>query len=112
MLDPVLIFEGFFLGADGVLIAGCYEQDCHYDTGFLKTKTRYSSIKEMLGQTGIHEKRVKITSISAGEGEKFAHVITDFKKELEELGPIKPGEFTKPIVKKKLLKEKAKLDEL
>jgi len=112
MLDPALVFESFFLGADGVLIAGCYEQDCHYDTGFLKTKTRYSSIKEMLGQTGIHEKRVKITSISAGEGEKFAHVITDFKKELEELGPIKPGEFTKPILKEELIKEKAKLDEL
>ncbi|MGB5912847.1 MAG: hydrogenase iron-sulfur subunit, partial [Promethearchaeia archaeon] len=112
MLDPALIFEGFFLGADGVLIAGCYEQDCHYDTGFLKTKTRYSSIKEMLGQTGIHEKRVKITSISAGEGEKFAHVITYFKKELEELGPIKPGEFTKSVIKEEKVKEKAKLDEL
>ncbi|MFX1268188.1 MAG: hydrogenase iron-sulfur subunit [Promethearchaeota archaeon] len=112
MLDPALVFESFFLGADGVLIAGCHEQDCHYDTGFLKTKTRYGSIKEMLGQTGIHEKRVKITSISAGEGEKFANVIIDFKKELEELGPIKPGEFTKPIIKEELIKEKAKLDEL
>ncbi|MFX0031309.1 MAG: hydrogenase iron-sulfur subunit [Candidatus Hodarchaeota archaeon] len=112
MLDPALVFESFFLGADGVLIAGCYEQDCHYDTGFIKTKTRYSSIKEMLGETGINEKRVKISSISAGEGEKFAKVIRDFKEELEELEPIKPGEFTKPSIEEEAVRSTAKLDEL
>jgi len=112
MLDPALVFESFFLGADGVLIAGCYEQDCHYDTGFIKAKTRYNSIKDMLGETGINEKRVKISSISAGEGEKFAKVIRDFKEELEELEPIKPGEFTKPSIKEGTVRSTAKLDEL
>ncbi|MFX1496119.1 MAG: hydrogenase iron-sulfur subunit [Promethearchaeota archaeon] len=112
MLDPALVFESFFLGADGVLIAGCHEQDCHYDKGFLKASVRYSSIKEMLGETGINENRVKIISISAGEGEKFAKSIIDFKRELETLGPIKPGEFTKPSIQEDITKEKAKLDEL
>lgn len=95
MLDPALVFESFFQGADGVLIAGCYEQDCHYDTGFIKAKIRYESIREMLSEVGINESRVKITSISAGEGEKFAKVITEFKAEIEKLGPIKPGEIKK-----------------
>ena len=95
MLDPALVFESFFKGADGVLIAGCYEQDCHYDTGFIKAKTRYESIREMLSEVGINENRVRITSISAGEGEKFAKEISDFKEEIEKLGPIKPGEIKK-----------------
>jgi len=95
MLDPALVFESFFKGADGVLIAGCYEQDCHYDTGFIKAKTRYESIKKMLAEVGINENRVKITSISAGEGEKFAQEISEFKEEIEKLGPIKPGEIKK-----------------
>ncbi|MFX1234487.1 MAG: hydrogenase iron-sulfur subunit [Promethearchaeota archaeon] len=112
MLDPALVFESFFLGADGVLIAGCHKQDCHYETGFIKATTRYSSIKEMLGETGINENRLRIISISAGEGEKFAKNIIDFKRELDKLGPIKPGEFIKPTVKKDIAKEKAKLDEL
>jgi heterodisulfide reductase subunit A len=112
MLDPALVFESFFQGADGVLIAGCYEQDCHYDTGFLKAKTRYESIKEVLAQSGINENRVKIVSVSAGEGEKYAKVITDFKNELVELGPIKPNEYIKPIIKDKKEIEKAKLDEI
>jgi len=112
MLDPSLVFESFFLGADGVLIAGCHEQDCHYDTGFLKTKTRYISIREMLAEAGINEKRVEIVSVSAGEGEKFSKVISDFKMELERLGPIKPGEYIKSPIKEEKPKEKAKLDEL
>ena len=101
MLNPSLVFESFFNGADGVLIAGCHEQDCHYNTGFIKAKNRYESIKEMLAESGINEKRIKIVSISAGEGEKFAKVVSDFKLELEKLGPIKPGEYQRPIPSEK-----------
>ncbi len=98
MLNPSLVFEAFFNGADGVLIAGCHPQDCHYDTGFIKAATRYESIREILGEAGLNENRVRIESISAGEGEKFAQVVSDFKIELEKLGPIKPVEFQKPYV--------------
>lgn len=112
MLDPSLVFESFFLGADGVLIAGCHEQDCHYDTGFIKARNRYESIREMLAEAGINENRVKIVSISAGEGEKYTKVISEFKRDLEKLGPIKPGEYIKTPVSEEKVKEKAKLDEL
>jgi len=113
MLNPSLVFEAFFNGADGVIIAGCHPQDCHYDSGFMKTANRFESIKEMLGGAGIKENRVKIESISAGEGEKFARVISEFKSELVKLGPIKPGEFAKPsITKEGKKRRKAKINEL
>ncbi len=112
MLNPALVFESFFKGADGVLIAGCHEQDCHYDTGFIKTKTRYESIREMLAEAGINENRVKIASISAGEGKKFAQIVSEFKEELEKLGPIKPEEYIKPMYSEKKVEEKARLDEI
>jgi heterodisulfide reductase subunit A len=113
MLNPSVVFEAFFNGADGVLIAGCHPQDCHYDTGFIKAVNRYESIREILGEAGINENRVRIESISAGEGEKFAQVVSDFKIELEKLGPLKPGEFLKPHVSEnKKKKKKAKLNDL
>ncbi len=114
MLDPSLVFDAFFNGADGVLIAGCHEQDCHYKEGFIKAKTRYESIKEVLAESGINEKRVRIESISAGEGEKFAQVVAQFTEELKKLGPIKPNEYKRPILKEKDLqvKEKARLNEI
>ena len=113
MLNPSLVFEAFFNGADGVLIAGCHPQDCHYDKGFMKAANRFESIKEMLGEAGIKMNRVRIESISAGEGEKFAQIISDFKTELTKLGPIKPGEYTKPSATKEGKKKiKAKLNEI
>jgi heterodisulfide reductase subunit A len=112
MLNPSLIFESFFYGADGVLIAGCHPQDCHYKTGFQKAKIRYESIKEMLAEASINEKRVKIVSISAGEGEKYANTIKEFKEEITNLGPIRPDEYLKPPTIKEQVKDKAKLDEL
>ena len=112
MLNPSLVFEAFFNGADGVLIAGCHPQDCHYDTGFIKAVNRYESIRQILGEAGLNENRVRIESISAGEGEKFAQVVSNFKTELEKLGPLKPGEYQKPHdnENKKGIK-KAKLNE-
>ncbi|MFX1241323.1 MAG: hydrogenase iron-sulfur subunit [Promethearchaeota archaeon] len=112
MINPSLIFESLFNGADGVLIAGCHEQDCHYQEGFIKAKTRYESIREMLIEAGINENRVKIVSISAGEGEKYAKIIKEFKEQIENFGPIQPHEYIKPPSIKKPVKDKAKLDEL
>ncbi|MDX1799240.1 MAG: hydrogenase iron-sulfur subunit, partial [Candidatus Lokiarchaeia archaeon] len=112
MINPSLIFESLFYGADGVLIAGCHEQDCHYQEGFIKAKTRYASIREMLIEAGINENRVKIVSISAGEGEKYAKIIKEFKEQIENVGPIQPQEYIKPPSTKKPVKDKAKLDEL
>ncbi|MFX1502826.1 MAG: hydrogenase iron-sulfur subunit, partial [Promethearchaeota archaeon] len=112
MLNPSIIFESFFNGADGVLIAGCHPQDCHYKTGFQKAERRYESIKEMLAEANINENRVRIVSISAGEGEKFANTIKKFKEELSNLGPLRPDEYSKPPSIKEKLKEKATLDEI
>ncbi|MFX1532087.1 MAG: hydrogenase iron-sulfur subunit, partial [Promethearchaeota archaeon] len=112
MLNPSLVFESFFYGADGVLIAGCYPQDCHYQEGFIKAKSRYESIKEVLAEAGINENRVRIVSIAAGEGEKYAKAVKDFKEQLDKIGPIKPNEYTKSLSSKEKRKGKAKLDEI
>jgi len=112
MIDPYLVFEAFFHGADGVLILGCYPQDCHYDTGFTKASNRYESIREILSDLGINEERVRIESVAAGEGEKFARVVSEFKAKIEEIGPITPGEYKRIKTIEEKAKEKARLDEI
>ena len=66
----------------------------------------------MLAEAGINENRLKIVSISAGEGEKYAKTVSEFKILLEKIGPIKPGEYIKPVIKEEKITQKAKLDEL
>ena len=66
----------------------------------------------MLAEANINENRVRIVSISAGEGEKYANIIKEFKEELTNLGPIQPDEYLKaPSIKEKI-EDKAKLDEI
>ncbi|MCX8176473.1 MAG: hydrogenase iron-sulfur subunit, partial [Candidatus Bathyarchaeota archaeon] len=78
----------FRLGADGVLIIGCYENDCHYRTGFKKAAERVKKLREILSSIGLNPERLQIASASAGEGEKLAKIITRFVEEVEKIGPI------------------------
>ncbi|MHA1679657.1 MAG: hydrogenase iron-sulfur subunit [Promethearchaeota archaeon] len=87
MIDPIYVFHAFAKGADGVLIAGCYEQDCHYNTGFSKAKIRSTAIIEILEKMGIDKNRFMIESISAGEGDKFKETMISFSNRLKKLPP-------------------------
>ena len=75
-----------------------------------KFRRYYESIKEILAVIGINENRVKIVSISAGEGEKFAQVIKTFKEEKDKLGPIQPDEYLKSFSSKDYARNKTKSD--
>ncbi|MHA1649316.1 MAG: hydrogenase iron-sulfur subunit, partial [Candidatus Helarchaeota archaeon] len=86
-INPQFIIHAFMKGADGVLVAGCYPQDCHYRTGFIKASQRISGLKELLKSEGINPERLKIVSASATEAQKIAEEITQFTKKLETLGP-------------------------
>ncbi|MHA1310520.1 MAG: hydrogenase iron-sulfur subunit [Candidatus Helarchaeota archaeon] len=88
MVSPKYIIEAFQNGADGVLVVGCYENDCHYRTGFTKALHRIKIMKEMLNQFGINNKRLKIDSASASEGIKIKEIVENFINEIKDLGPI------------------------
>jgi len=88
-VDVVFILEALRKGADGVLIAGCHPGDCHYQSGNYKTNRRVLLTKKLLEELGIEPERIRFEYISASEGQKFANVVTDFVKNLKEMGPIK-----------------------
>jgi F420-non-reducing hydrogenase iron-sulfur subunit len=44
-------------------------------------------LQKMLGYWGINPKRVRLDWVSAAEGERFAHVVTEFTEEVRKLGP-------------------------
>jgi len=82
MVNPSWIVRALLGGAEGVLIVGCYEQDCHYTSGFTKAKGWHESTLEILEELKINLNRVRLVSISAGEGKKFAEEIFDFANNL------------------------------
>jgi heterodisulfide reductase subunit D len=97
-VEPSFILRAFEEGADGVLVGGCHEADCHYISGNLKARDRIEGTRELLSLLGLGAERLRIKWVNANEGEAFAAEITDFTKVLKSLGPNPMKKAKKPAV--------------
>lgn len=95
--DLAFVFRALGKGADGVIIGGCWPGECHY-----VTEGNYDALgnmllgKKLMERVGISPKRLRLEWISAAEGARFAEVMSDFAKQLTELGPVGAGEGLSP----------------
>ncbi|HUX06093.1 MAG TPA: hydrogenase iron-sulfur subunit [Acidobacteriota bacterium] len=87
-VDPTFIVKAFAMGADGVLVSGCHPGDCHYLEGNYKTMRRIPLLRMMLKQFGIEPERLRLTFVSASEGELWAQVVDEFTETIKSLGPL------------------------
>jgi F420-non-reducing hydrogenase iron-sulfur subunit len=91
-------------GADGVMVAGCLEGDCHYQSGNLRARKRVNYVREILEKIGMEVDRVAMYNVSAGDGPKFAEMAREMTEKVKELGP-------SPIKKaKKMTSKKSKVE--
>ena len=74
-VDPLYIFKALQDGADGVLVSGCHPGDCHYISGNLVARRKFSMLKKFLEYVGIEPQRVQFSWVSASEGGRFASLI-------------------------------------
>lgn len=90
-VDPVFIIKAFREGADGVIVAGCHPNDCHYISGNEKAALRAEFLQEFLDTLGIEPERFKLEWIAGSEGEKFAKTVRKMVDEIRVLGPLEGG---------------------
>lgn len=86
-VDLIHLLLAFEQGADGVMVAGCLEGDCHYQVGNLRAKKRVQRVKEILDQVGLNRGRVEMYNLSAGMGSRFAEIAREMHARIMELGP-------------------------
>ena len=86
-VDAIHIMKALEKGADGVLVAGCLEGDCHFKNGNVKALQRVTYLQRFLEEIGIEPERVKMVTMSAGMGIRFAKIATEFTGSIRELGP-------------------------
>jgi len=92
-VDPKFIFRAFAKGIDGVLIGGCWLGECHYATeGNREALEMTKRCKKLMERIGLNPERLRIEWVSASEGIRFAEIVTNFTKQLKEMGPIGVGE--------------------
>jgi F420-non-reducing hydrogenase iron-sulfur subunit len=85
-VDPLFAVRAYLDGADGVLVAGCHPGDCHYQEGNYFTRRRFAMLKKVVEGLGLESDRLRLSWVSASEGQKYAKVATDFTKKIKELG--------------------------
>jgi len=86
-IDVLHIVKAFEKGADGVVVAGCLEGDCHFKNGNVKAAKRVAHTKNYLEEIGLEAERLEMINISAGMGFKFAEIATEITAKIKELGP-------------------------
>jgi len=86
-VDPILVETAFLQGADGVLIAGCHPGDCHYEKGNYYARRRYAVLKKVVETLGLEPERLRLSWISASEGQRFADVVNEFNEKIKKMGP-------------------------
>ncbi len=82
-----MVLKAFELGADGVLVATCHFEDCHYIFGARKAAEVHKTTERLVAMLGIEAERLKLDWISSAEASKFAKVATEFTETIRKLGP-------------------------
>jgi len=86
-LDVLEVMHAFERGADGVLVAGCLEGDCHFRTGNLNARRRVEQVQKLLDQIGLGARRIQMVNMSSAMGAHFAIAATEITAEVQSLGP-------------------------
>ena len=92
-VDLQFIFRTLARKADGVFIGGCHLNDCHYNPeGNYDAMGNVLMAKRILEKLGVNPERLRLEWVSAGEGVRFAEVITSFSAKVKSLGPLGSAE--------------------
>jgi F420-non-reducing hydrogenase iron-sulfur subunit len=94
-IDTTHIFNAFKDGADGVLILGCPEGDCHYQDGNYEARKKIYLVRRLLESYGIEKERLRLELSIDPDGNRIPQLIKEMSKDLAKLGPVKKIPVTK-----------------
>ncbi len=109
-VDMKHILLALLNGVDGMFVGGCHINDCHYNPeGNYDALSMVNLCKKLIEYVGINPKRLRLEWVSAGEGIRFANIMNEFSREIEELGPLGKSEGIDEAELKSRLENIAKL---
>ncbi|MEW5944688.1 MAG: hydrogenase iron-sulfur subunit [bacterium] len=86
-LDVLYILKAFEYGADGVMVAGCLEGQCHFQKGNIRAKKRVGYAKKILESIGIEPERLEMYNLSSAMAARFAEISAEMTEKIRALGP-------------------------
>jgi F420-non-reducing hydrogenase iron-sulfur subunit len=89
-VDATYIMDAFRKGADGVLILGCPDGECHFQNGNYQARKRVMLLQKTLKEFGIEPERVVIKLDMDPEGTLIPSIIEQVCENLSRMGPVSP----------------------
>jgi F420-non-reducing hydrogenase iron-sulfur subunit len=110
-IDPIFYLDSFLNGADGVLVVGCKEGDCHFLEGNLQAANKIKMVGKLLGLAGFEPGRVREEWMSAVEEGRLEESVKGFIDHIRTIGdnPLSTGE-TDPLLRERMLAAKATVE--
>ena len=79
-VDPSHVMLALHMGAQGVLIGGCYPNACHYARGNFRARAREQILKLNLDALGMKKDAVRLDWIGKDEAQKFVEIVKEMSK--------------------------------
>jgi coenzyme F420-reducing hydrogenase delta subunit len=76
------ILKAFEKGADGVMLAGCLPEECHYQFGSRRAAEFFEEVSQILKLLGIGQERFEFCQVGAGEAAALAQKVSLFVERL------------------------------
>lgn len=88
-VDSTHVLDAFKQGADGVLILGCPEGDCHFQDGNFQARRKVYMLQQLLESYGIEGERLKVELSTDPEGKAIPQLVRGLSESVAKLGPVK-----------------------
>lgn len=99
-IDTAQLLDAFRQGADGILILGCREGDCHYQDGNHEARKRVRLAGNLLESLGIESERLRIELSHDAYGETIPQLVEQMRRDVARLGPLSRASPGKPLPEK------------
>ena len=86
-IETIYLLKALEKGVDGVMIFGCFEENCQFLRGNLRAKGRLSYAHRMLEKIGLEKERLEICHLATNSGVKLAEALYRKSEQLRKLGP-------------------------
>lgn len=82
-LDPLHVLYAFLNGADGVTLALCPPDECHYGNGNRKAEERVTHLREQLAANGIDPRRLELVRMTGDDADGWIRAVNSLVKTTE-----------------------------
>lgn len=84
-VDPAMILLALNQSADGVLVVGCREGECHYQRGTYLGRGKVMLLREMMAALGLPPERVRFAELGALDRDALRPLVAQFRQCLTEV---------------------------